>query len=82
MTAFCPCPKNLSKAKLKSFRITALPEISKQVCIDSVMWLLVIILMQINYEKENAGQREIQNVLFEEKKSTSKNTNGASLVFG
>ena len=47
-------------------------DISRQPSIDSVMWLLVITLMQTNHEKETAGQRETQNDIFEEKRSTRK----------
>lgn len=39
-TAFCPCPKNLPKAKLRSFGLIPLAgEIARQLSIDSVMWL-------------------------------------------
>lgn len=41
---------------------------------DCVVWLLLITLMQIYTENEQAGQR--QNVEFEEKRSTWK-SNGA-----
>lgn len=37
-TAFCPCPKNLLEAKLKSFGLISLAEeIPRQLSIDSVM---------------------------------------------
>lgn len=40
--AFCPFPKSLSEAKLKSFGLIAfVDEISKQPLVDCVMWLLV-----------------------------------------
>lgn len=43
---FCPCPKNLPAAKLKSSIFISLTvEISRQPNIDSVLWLLVITLM-------------------------------------
>ena len=45
VAAFALILKSLPKAKLNSFGIAALIEISKQACIDSVMWLSVIILM-------------------------------------
>ena len=45
-------------------------EISKQPSIDSVMWILVIIVMKIYNEKEQAEQGKLQRVNFEENKST------------
>ena len=40
--AYCPCPKILPVAKLKSFELIALAEeTSKQPSADSVLWLLV-----------------------------------------
>ena len=45
-------------------------EISKQACIDSVVWLLVFILTQIYNEKKQAEQEKRQNVQLEEKGST------------
>ena len=48
VAAFCPCPKSLPEAKVKSFGLILLAEeISKQPSIDSVMWLLVLTLMKI-----------------------------------
>lgn len=58
MTAFCPCPKFLLEAKLKSFGLMLLAEkISIQSNVDAVLWLLVITFMQIYNEKEKARQR-------------------------
>jgi hypothetical protein len=43
MDKFCPCPKNLRKAKSKCNGLTSLmEEISRESNIDSVMWLLLI----------------------------------------
>ena len=40
LSAFCPCPKSLPEAKVKSFGLIPLAEeISKQPSIDSVVWL-------------------------------------------
>jgi hypothetical protein len=50
-------------------------EVSIWSTIDYVVWLLIITLMQIYNEKEQAGQREIQNVQFEEK-SRDRKCNG------
>ena len=47
--------------------MTLAEAISIQPKIDSVMWLLVITLMQIYDEKEQSGQRETQNVQLEGK---------------
>ena len=50
----CPCPKGLSEAKVKSFRLIPFTkEISKKHSIDSVMQLLVVTLMKIYNEKAN-----------------------------
>ena len=55
-----PCPKNLPEAKVKSFGLIPLEEeISKQPGIDSVIWLLVITLMEIYNEKKKAVQGKI-----------------------
>lgn len=63
MTDFCPCPKCLSEAILKSLGLVALAEgIFKKPSIDSVERLLVFTLMEIYNEKEQAEQGEIQNV--------------------
>ena len=65
VVVFCPCLKNLPEAKVKSFGLIPLAEeISKQPHIDSVMWLLVIILRKIYNEKEQAEQGKLQNVRF------------------
>jgi hypothetical protein len=48
IATFCPSPKNLPEAKLKSFGLMSLAEeISRQPRIDSVMWLITASLMQI-----------------------------------
>lgn len=60
LAAFCPCPKILPEAKLKSLGLMALAkEISKQADPDCVVWLLVITLMQISImEKNNWHKRK------------------------
>ena len=56
VTVFCPCPKGLPEAKLKSFGLTALAaDISKQPTIDCVA-CLVASAMQICNKKER-GER-------------------------
>ena len=56
-TAFIPCPKSLTEAKVKSFRlILVTKEISKQPSIDPVVWFLVVTLMRINNENQQAKQ--------------------------
>ena len=68
---FCPCPKYLFEAKLKSFTLMALAEeISTQPSINSVIWLLVGTLTQIYNEKEYFEKGKIQNGQFEETGST------------
>ena len=53
VAAFCPCPKSLPEAKVKSFELIQLAEeISKQSSIEFVMWILVVTLMRIYNEKE------------------------------
>ena len=60
MAGFCPCPKYLPEVKLKSFGLMALAEeVSRQISIDSVTWLLEISLTQIYNEKEPAKQGKI-----------------------
>lgn len=52
VVAFCLFPRSLPEAKLKSHGLISLgEEISIQFNIDSLTWLLVIILMQIYNEK-------------------------------
>jgi hypothetical protein len=61
-TAFCLCPGNLPEAKLESFGLMVLAkEVSRQASIDSALWLLVVTLMQIYNEEEQAEQKKIQN---------------------
>ena len=79
VASFCPCPKSLPEAKVKSFGLIPLAEeISKQPSIDSVMWLLVLTLIEIYKEKEQAEQGKI----FEEKRSTRKWNGAKSCVQG
>lgn len=53
VAAFCPCLRNPPEAKLKDFELILLAEeISRQLYIDVVMWLLVITLEQVYNEKE------------------------------
>ena len=50
----CPCPKSLSEAKVKNFRLIPFTkEISKKPSIDSVMRLLMVTLMKIYNDKAN-----------------------------
>ena len=47
MAAFFHCPKNLSEAKVKRFRLIALKkEVSKQFSVRSVLWLLKLTTMK------------------------------------
>ena len=50
----------------------ALQEISRQRSINFVMWLLMVTLMQIYNEEEQAEEGKIQNEKFEEKRRTRK----------
>lgn len=73
MNGFCLFPKNLPEAKSKSFGVISFAEeISRQSTIDSVMWLLVVTVVQIYSEKKQAKQEKLQNRHFEEKMSTIK----------
>lgn len=59
--------KNLPKDK--RFGLVALTKkTARQLSIDCVVCLLVVTLMQIYNEKEQAGQGEVQNVQFEKKR--------------
>ena len=61
VAAFCPCPKSLPEAKLKSFGLIAFAEeISKELSVNSVLWLAVARLGQICNEKEQAEQRKFK----------------------
>ena len=52
LIAFCFCLKDLPEARMQSFRLILLAEeISRQLSIDSVTWLLVLTLMKIYQEK-------------------------------
>lgn len=57
MQAFSFGPTNLSEAKLKSFGLIALSEISMQPGIDCVIPLLVVTLTPIQNEKEKAEHK-------------------------
>ena len=65
------CSKNLSEEKLKGFGLISLANP------DSVVLLFIVTLIQVCSEKEQVGQKETQNVQFEEKKSTRKFNTGA-----
>ena len=57
VAVFIPCPKSLTEAKVKSFRlILVTKEISKQPSIDPVVWCLVLTVMKINNENQQAEQ--------------------------
>ena len=57
MAAFCPCQKSLPEAKVESFGLIPLvEETSKQCNLDTVGWLLVLTLMKIYNEKEQASK--------------------------
>ena len=47
IAAFCPGLKNIYEYQLRSSRLICLKEVSRQPNIDSVIWLLVITLMQV-----------------------------------
>lgn len=74
VAAFYSCPKNLLEVKLKSFRLISLAE---EISSNLAVWLLVITLLQVYNEKEQAGQKEIQNIQFVEKNITRKFKVGA-----
>ena len=68
---------------MRSFRLILLmEEISEQPRLDSVVWSLVSLLIMIYNEKEQAEWNKLQNVHFEEKKSTSKWNGAKSCVQG
>lgn len=52
-------------------------KISRLPSIDCIIWLLVSILAQVCNEREQVGQREVQNVQFVEKKNTRRCNIGA-----
>lgn len=63
MAAFCHFLKNFAEAKLKSNGLISLAEeVQRQPDIDSVVWLLVMTLMQICNKKGQPEQKEVQNV--------------------
>lgn len=55
LAAFYPCPKSLPKVKVKSFGLIPL---AKEISKHSVVWLLVLTLMKIYNEKEQAEQEK------------------------
>jgi hypothetical protein len=60
MAAFCPCLKHLLESELKSFGLSKLAEeISKQLHMDSVIWMLVLASVQVYDEKEQVEQIKI-----------------------
>lgn len=80
VVAFCSYPKNLPEAKLKRFGIMSLvKEIPRSPNISSLTWLLVITLMQIYYENQQAEKKRKQNVQFRDKEYTQ-NFNVGDLV--
>ena len=55
MAAFCPCLKSLSELQVKRFGLVPLAEeIFKQSSVVSILWLLVVMVMKIYNEKEQA----------------------------
>lgn len=50
---FYPCSYNMPKAKLKINELISLVEISRHSNVDSVMWLLIIILYRFTIKKES-----------------------------
>lgn len=64
-----PHPKNLSEARLANDELIYLAEeVSIQLNIGSVAWLLVVTPVPVCSEKEQMAHKEIQSVQFEEKK--------------
>ena len=58
---------------MKRFELIPLAEeISKEPSIDIVVWVLVLTLIKVYNEKEQAEQRKLQNVQFEEKRDIRK----------
>ena len=53
-------------------QISLVEEISRQLNIDSIPWLLVTTLMQGYNKKQHMRQKKVQNEQFDEKKSTMK----------
>lgn len=59
MVAFCPRPKKLPGAELKSNGLIALAEdISRESSIESVVWLLMLNIMPIYSENGNTGEKK------------------------
>lgn len=62
VAAFCPCPKHLPEAKLKSYVLTVLAkEISNPPSVDCVMWLKVAVLTLIynKTEQDKQGKHKV-----------------------
>lgn len=60
LPVFCPCPGNLHKTKLKfNGLISLVEEISGVHNIESMVWSLLISLMQAYGEKEQISKKEI-----------------------
>lgn len=57
-------------------------DISKELSIDCVVWLLVVSIIQIYNEKDEVGQGKIQNVQFEVKGGSRKWNGAKSRVQG
>ena len=67
VSEFCLC--SLPEANVMSFGLIPLAEgISKQASIDFVVWILVVILIKIYNEEEEAKQSKLQKENFEQKK--------------
>ena len=66
VAAFLLCPKSLPEAKYFWKNLFSRGN-SKNPGIDSVLWLLVLILMKIYIEKEQANKRKMENVQIEKK---------------
>lgn len=55
-------------------------KVSRQSDIDSALLLLVVSLMQVCNEKEEVGQKDGQNIQFEEEENIRKFNIGAKVV--
>lgn len=64
MSAFLPCPKNPYEAKSKRFGTNFFGRGNFETAdLGFVVWLLVITLMQIYNEKEQAGKRNTKRTI-------------------
>lgn len=62
VAAFCPCPRNLPVTKFESNGMISLVEkISRQPNVDSVGWLLAVILIQVYNDKRACGIKRSPN---------------------